>query len=69
MAKKKKSIEYSDEQILFAMDSRQYKLIRFHPSNMSVDVKVINDATQKGMLTIGFAELPRDIKQKLKPKK
>ena len=69
MAKKKKSIEYSHEQVLFNIDTQEYKLIRFHPDTMSVDVKVINDATKKGVLNIGFTELPRAIKQKLKPQK
>ncbi len=67
--KKKKSVEYSSEHIFFTVETRRYKLIRFHPSNMSVDVKIIDDSSQKGIITIGFAELPRDIKQKLKPQK
>ncbi len=69
MAKKKKSVEYSDEHIIFTIDTHQYKLIRFHPGTMSIDVKIINDVTQKGIRNIGFSELPRDIKQQLKPKK
>jgi hypothetical protein len=69
MAKKKKSVEYSNQNIIFTIDTTKYKLIRFHPSMMTVDVKVVDDATQKGMQQIGFANLPREIKQLLKPQK
>ncbi|MEA2111249.1 MAG: hypothetical protein U9P71_04280 [Campylobacterota bacterium] len=69
MAKKKKSIEYSSENILFIIDKIKYKLIRFHPSSMAVDVKIIEDDAQKGMVKIGFAQLPREIKQLVKPQK
>ncbi len=69
MGKKKKSVEYSGENIFFAIETTKFKLIRFHPSTMIVDAKVIDDTSQKGMVKIGFTELPRDIKQKLKPQK
>ena len=69
MGRKKKSVEYSGENIFFTIDKVKFKLIRFHPSTMAVDVKVIDDETKKGMVKIGFAELPRDIKQKIKPQK
>jgi hypothetical protein len=69
MAKKKKSIEFSSENILFEIATFKYKLIRFHPSSMTVDVKVVGDAEKKGIEQIAFAHLPRDIKQKLKPQK
>ncbi len=69
MARKKKSVEYAADNIIFSIETTKYKLIRFHPNSMSVDVKVLDDATQKGLQSIGFAKLPREIKQKLKPQK
>ncbi len=69
MGKKKKSVEYSNENIIFTIETTKFKLIRFYPGSMVVDAKVLDDASQKGMVKVGFVDLPRNIKQKLKPQK
>ena len=69
MAKKKKSVEYSDQHIHFMIEETKYKLIRFHPASMGVDAKNISDESVKGVVKISFAHLPREIKQLVKGKK
>ena len=68
MAKKKKSVEYSDQNIKFSIENIEYKLIRFHPSSMGVDAKNISDESVKGVVKISFAHLPKEIKQLVKGK-
>ncbi len=68
MAKKKKSIEYSNQNVKFSIENIEYKLIRFHPANMGVDAKNISDESVKGVVKISFAHLPKEIKQLVKGK-
>jgi len=68
MAKKKKSVEYSDQHVHFSIDGIKYKLIRFHPATMGVDAKNISDESVKGVVKISFAHLPKEIKQLVKGK-
>ncbi len=66
MAKKKKSVELSDKNITCKVNEITYKVIRFYPSAMSVDVKEIGENTKKGMQNIPFAHLPKEIKKLVK---
>ncbi|MEA3523240.1 MAG: hypothetical protein U9R50_09695 [Campylobacterota bacterium] len=66
MAKKKKSVELSDKNITCKVNELDYKLIRFYPSAMSVDVKEIGEDSKKGMQNIPFAHLPKEIKKQIK---
>ena len=66
MAKKKKSVEYSNQHVEFTIDGIEYKLIRFHPSTMGVDAKNISEKSVKGEVKISFAHLPKEIKQLVK---
>jgi len=66
MAKKKKSVELSDKNITCKVNEKEYKLIRFYPSAMSVDVKEIGEDAQKGQSNIPFAHLPKEIKKLVK---
>jgi len=63
MAKKKKSIDLSAKEIFFELEHQQVQVVRFYPSNMSVDIK-----KQKGITNLPFAHLPKTIKQQIKPK-
>ena len=68
MAKKKKSIELSDKKISFTREGVSYKVIRFYPSAMSMDVMVEEeDGTKSGMQNIPYAHAPKDVKKLIKP--
>ncbi len=68
MAKKKKSIELSAQNIKFQIEKLSYKAIRFYPSQMTVDVMVhAEDGTKAGMQNIPFAHIPKEIKKLIKP--
>ena len=68
MAKKKKSIELSSKKINFEIQKVHYKVIRFYPSAMTLDVMITEeDGTKKGMQNIPYAHAPKDIKKLIKP--
>ncbi len=68
MAKKKKSIELSDKKISFIRERVLYKVIRFYPTAMSMDVMVEDeDGTKRGMQNIPYAHAPKDVKKLIKP--
>ncbi len=68
MAKKKKSIDYSSENIIFELEKRQEKLMRFNPNLQEVELKCLDEGV-KGTHTVAFAHLPKEIKQLIKPLK
>lgn len=66
--KKKKSIELSDKKIKFTIEKISYKVIRYYPTAMSLDVMVTDENGEKlGMQNIPFAHVPKDIKKLVKP--
>ena len=66
--KQKKSIELSDKKINFMMEKISYKVIRYYPTAMSLDVMVIDENGVKlGMQNIPFAHVPKEIKKLVKP--
>ncbi len=68
MAKKKKSVELSAKKISFKIENVLYKVIRFYPSAMSMDVMVEDeDGTKRGMQNIPYAHAPKDVKKMIKP--
>ena len=68
MAKKKKSVELSSKNINFDIEKISYKVIRFYPSAMTIDVIVLDENNQKiGMQNIPFAHIPKEIKKIIKP--
>ncbi len=68
MAKKKKSIELSDRKITFTVERVSYKIIRYYPTAMSLDVMVTDENGVKGgMKNIPFAHIPKEIKKLVKP--
>ena len=68
MAKKKKSIELSDKKISFIREGTVYKVIRFYPTAMSLDVMVESENGEKqGMQNIPYAHASKDVKKLIKP--
>jgi len=68
MAKKKKSIELSDKKISFTREGTTYKVIRFYPTAMSLDVMVIEEgSTKSSMQNIPYAHATKDVKKLIKP--
>ncbi len=68
MAKKKKSVEYSAENIIFTLDKNQEKLMRYMPESQAVELKCMEPGS-KGTHEVAFAHLPKEIKQLVKPLK
>ena len=66
MPKKKKSIDYSSQNVIFELEKRREKLMRFNPNLQEVELKCLDDGA-KGTHTIAFAHLPKEIKQLIKP--
>ena len=65
---KQKSIELSNKKIKFELDREFYKIIRFYPDKMSLDIMVFQrDGSKSGIKNIPFAHLPKKIKQIIKP--
>ncbi|MEA1891702.1 MAG: hypothetical protein U9N33_03225 [Campylobacterota bacterium] len=66
--KRKKSIELSDKKINFMLEKVSYKVIRYYPTAMSIDVMVSDEnGEKKGMQNIPFAHVPKNIKKIIKP--
>ncbi len=68
MAKKKKSVDYSAQNIVFTLDQKQEKLMRYMPEIQAVELKCM-EAGSKGTHEVTFAHLPKEIKQLVKPLK
>ena len=67
MAKKKKSIELTQKKLSFVDKGITYKLIRFKPENMTVDVVRYEGEKRLDSFNIPFAHLPRELKKIVKP--
>jgi hypothetical protein len=67
MAIKKKSVELIDQKISYTINPISYKVVRFYPEHMTVDVMVEEDGVKKGMQKLPFAHLPKEIKKLIKP--
>lgn len=66
--KKKKSVELSDKKIKFNIEKRFFKVIRYYPTAMTLDVMEFNENGEKvGVIELAFAHLPKDIKKLVKP--
>ena len=66
--KKKKSIELSAQKINFTIEKVSYKVIRYYPTAMTIDVMVTDENGVKlGMQNIPFAHIPKEMKKIIKP--
>jgi len=66
LAKKKKSVDYSKENIIFTLELKQEKLMRYMPEVQAVELKCMEPGS-KGTHEVAFAHLPKEIKQIVKP--
>ncbi len=64
--KAKKTVELTDKKITFEIEKISYKVIRFYPTRMTLDVIVIEDGEKKGQQSLPFAHLPKNIKKIIK---
>jgi len=62
----KKTIELSDKKITFNIEKVSYKVIRFYPTKMTLDVMVSENGEKLGMQNIPFAHLPKEMKKIIK---
>lgn len=62
----KKTIELSDKKISFEIEKLSYRVIRFYPTKMTLDVMVYENKEKQGMQNIPFAHLPKSIKKLIK---
>lgn len=67
MAKKKKAVELTQQNLEFTQNSTTYKLIRFKPENMTLDVIRHENGEKLGLFEIPFAHLPKALKKIIKP--
>ncbi|WP_457743536.1 hypothetical protein [Sulfurimonas sp.] len=67
MAKKKKNIDLSNKNLEFTENGVEYRLIRFKPENMTLDVLRYENGVKKDELNLPFAHLPKTIKKLIKP--
>ena len=68
MIKKKKSIELSNKDIIFNIEKKIYKAIRYYPTSMNLDVMEYDENNIKvGVTSIAFTHIPREIKKMIKP--
>jgi len=63
---KKKTLELSSEKITFEIEKLSYKVIRFYPTKMTLDVNVFEDGKKLGVQNIPFAHLPKATKKLIK---
>lgn len=68
MAKKKKSIDFTTQEIIFTLDNRREKLMRFNPNLQEAELKSL-EVGAKGTHNVAFAHLPKEIKHLIKPLK
>ena len=66
MAKRKESVDLSRRGITFFIQNREYKALRFHPSQMTLDIILISQDSD-GLKEIPFAHIPKEIKKIIKP--
>jgi len=67
MAKKKKSIELSSKKIKFTIEKREFKVIRYYPTQMSLDTIEYFNGEKIGLANIPFSHIPKEIKKLIKP--
>ena len=67
MAKKKKSIELSSKKITFSIEKREFKVIRYYPTQMSLDAMEYANGEKIGLINLPFAHIPKEIKKLIKP--
>jgi 5-formyltetrahydrofolate cyclo-ligase len=67
MAKKKKIIDLSKQNIEYTQENSVYKVLRFNPEYMTVHVSKQEESEKKDIIDMPFAHLPKAIKKIIKP--
>ncbi len=67
MAKKKKVINLSEQNIIYTENERTIKVIAFNPNTMEVDVSIVVEDEKKRVMKLPFAHLPKEIKKLVRP--
>lgn len=67
MAKKKKAVDLRHKKLEFTEKDITYKLMRFKPENMSLDVIRYENGEKLDECNIPFAHLPKALKKIIKP--
>jgi len=67
MAKKKKNIELVNKNLEFTENGILYKLIRFKPESMTLDVLRFENGIKIDEHNLPFAHIPKAIKKIIKP--
>ncbi len=67
MAKKKKVINLSEQNIVYTEEERTIKIITFNPNTMEVDVSITVQDEKKRVMKFPFAHLPKEVKKLVRP--
>ena len=67
MAKKKKVINLSEQNIVYTEEERTIKIIAFNPNTMEVDVSITVQGEKKRVMKLPFAHLPKEVKKLVRP--
>ncbi len=67
MAKKKKTINLSEQNITFLEKEELYMLLNFNQNSMNVEVSIVGNDGKKRVQKMAFAHLPKHIKKVVRP--
>jgi hypothetical protein len=67
VAKKKKSIPLTEQNLSFCQESVTYVLLHYFPSAMTVEVATYENGKKTGVRTLPFAHLPKALKKQINP--
>jgi hypothetical protein len=56
-----------DRNISFKKENNLYKVMRFYPSKMTVEVMLFEDGIKQGVREMPFAHLTKEAKKLIKP--
>jgi len=66
MAKKRETLDFSNDNITFKIKEQSVKVLSLNLNNMNVEVIVTEDKKKK-VQKMPFAQLPKEIKKVLRP--
>ena len=71
MAKKKPTLDFSNDNIIFKLKEQKIKVLSLSQESMNVEVIIMEDAKDEGIKKkvskMAFAHLPKEIKKLLRP--
>ena len=66
MAKKRQTLDFSNDNIIFKIKEEQVKVLSLNLNSMNVEV-IVTDNEKKKVRKMPFAQLPKEIKKVLRP--